>query len=77
MDMETAANTFTSLPAEVLEEVFVRLDIFSIHSVLLSCKRFHEVARWSPKIWRALCRRLGRYVASDSDLRLTGGVNMA
>ena len=66
-------NTLTSLPAELLEEVFVLLDIHSVHSVLLSCKRFHEVARRSPRIWRALCRRLGRCVASDSDFRLTGG----
>ena len=63
-------NLYTSLPAELLEEIFVRLDISSVHSVLLSCKRFHDVARRSPRIWRALCRRLGRGVAPDSDLRI-------
>ena len=63
-------NPFTSLPAELLEEIFVRLDISSIHSVLLSCKRFHVVARRSPRIWRALSRRLGRGVQPDSDLRI-------
>ena len=64
------AQTFASLPAELLEEVFARLDVSSVHSVLLSCKRFHEVARSSPRIWRSLCRRLGRCVPPGSDLRL-------
>ena len=64
------AQTFASLPTELLEEVFARLDVSSVHSVLLSCKRFHEVARSSPRIWRSLCRRLGRCVPPGSDLRL-------
>ena len=69
--LEMANNiSFTSLPAELLEEIFVRLDISSVHNVLLSCQRFHEVARRSPRIWRALCRRLGRGVAAHSDLRI-------
>ena len=63
-------SPFTSLPAELLEEIFVRLDISSVHNVLLSCKRFHEVARRSPRIWQALCRRLERGGAPDSDLRI-------
>ena len=74
-EMASMASTFTSLPAEVLEDVFVRLDISSVHSVLLTCRRFHEVARHSPRIWLSLCRRLGPGVAPNSDLRIAASTS--
>lgn len=50
------ASTFTQLPAEILESIFLNLDPQSLLSVAQTCRRVQKLTADAPLIWRHFCK---------------------
>lgn len=51
-----ANPTFTTLPTEILQNIFLRLDKISLLNVSYTCKSIKRISSDSQFIWRDLCR---------------------
>ncbi|CAO2656462.1 Nn.00g052650.m01.CDS01 [Neocucurbitaria sp. VM-36] len=56
MDTATARPSFTDLPTEILEAIFLHLDPHSLISVSLTSKLLKQLTTDAPLIWRHICR---------------------
>ncbi|KAH7138303.1 Hemimethylated DNA-binding protein YccV like-domain-containing protein [Dendryphion nanum] len=54
--MATVRPSFTTLPTEILEAIFLHLDPHSFVFVSHTCKTIHKITESAPVVWRHFCK---------------------